>query len=466
MVVKKAKRKNKMQKMILLVSAALLFTSGCGSRGETQEAENIEIFYHADDGEFDIGYGSGAAWDTLPEEMKEGKVVVTLVALDLFGEAENMRAPLTGLVNQFNRENEKYWIELETCDAGAELKTMRDRVSVEIGAGGGPDIMTSEVFPVTQEIMDSGILVNLAPYLERSGVTPRTYFPAYASAVSGDRIYGINYYFDVDGYALDPAVLGDREPPEDVEALADLLLEYPGHGSFVMPTLRGQYILAYFLEGSEDLWGMIDWEGKTCDFTGPLFSKLIEVARRYREDGQKGYDPVVQSYSVATTWPPLESIQKFCPGSVPIGFYFDDGIHYQLASNGDMLMINANTEHLEGAYAFLSYTLCKKGQNLVVGEPVNKEIWESNYQDQRELSERMQLFPDPRFPMPLLDDKTRQETMEIFEDARYVSMRASAILNIIYEEADSYLEGAGDVKLEDVIDKIQNRAQLYLDERK
>lgn len=62
------------------------------------------------------------------------------------------------------------------------------------------------------------------------------------------------------------------------------------------------------------------------------------------------------------------------------------------------MMINANTEHLEGAYAFLSYTLSKNGQNFVDGEPVNKEMWEHAYQYQQELSERMQLVPDPDYP--------------------------------------------------------------------
>ena len=129
------RQKNKMQKLIPLACAVLLFTSGCGSRGETQEAEDIEIFYHADDGEFDLEYGYGTSWETPLEEVKEGKVVVTLVALDMTGGAG--LSPLTLLVNQFNRENEKYWIELETCGAGAELETMWDRLSVEIGAGDG-----------------------------------------------------------------------------------------------------------------------------------------------------------------------------------------------------------------------------------------------------------------------------------------------------------------------------------------
>ena len=464
----KGKKSNKNQKNMtwktgmLLVSILLLFC-GCGSRGESQETEDIEIFYHADDGEFDrdVVLEWEDASDEGADSAKESeKTVITLAAVD--GAKENETSYLTMLVTQFNRENEKYQIELRTCGYGEELATMRDRLSVEVGAGKGPDIMTDEVFPVSWEIMDSGALVDLAPYLEQSDVTPEKYFPAYAGAVSGDRIYGISNSFAVSGYSVDEEVLGDREPPENVEAFADLLWEYTGKGSFLGEQVQGRYILAYFLEGSEDLWGMIDWEKKTCDFTGPLFSRFLEIARRYRGDGKKGYAPVVHNYAVMMTMTPTDSMALFCPGSVPIGFYFDDGAHYQYSQGGSMLMINANTEHLEGAFAFISYALSKKGQNLAGGTPVNKEVWESEYQYYLDLREQ-----DPDNPvLPSVTEEGRQETLAAFEDARYVSRRAEAILNIIYEEADGYLEGEGDVKLEDVIDKIQNRAQLYLDERK
>jgi len=163
-------------------------------------------------------------------------------------------------VARFNQDNEKYQVELRTCRYGEELGTMRDRLSVEVGAEGGPDLLTSEVFPVNQEIMDSGVLVELNPYLEKSGITPETYFPGYASIVSGDRIYGVGMDFLVEGYGVDARILEDREPPEDLETLVDMLLEYPEQGSLLGPRVEGRYILAYFLEGSEDLWGMIDWE--------------------------------------------------------------------------------------------------------------------------------------------------------------------------------------------------------------
>ncbi|MCH5341152.1 MAG: carbohydrate ABC transporter substrate-binding protein [Acetatifactor sp.] len=444
----------------LLLSATLLLTSGCGSQGASQGPEpvqDIEILYHADDGEADLSF--------IPSEVDvseqkrtaedEGKIVITLaLASDATGDAMDTIAMMAVT---FNHENEKYYIELRTCHYGEELATMKDRLLVEVGAGGGPDIMTETVFPVTQEIMDSGILVDLTPYLEKSGITSEAFFPAYATLVSGDRIYGIQPSIAVTGYSVDAEVLGDREPPEDVEALADLLLEYPGHGSFLTTRFRGRYILRYFLEGSEDLWGMIDWEEKTCDFTGPLFSKFLDVAKRYREDGIKGYEPVVHLYLLYMTCPPSYSIPKFCPGSVPIGLFFDDGPHYENSITSETVMINANTEHLEGAYAFLSYLLSKGGQEELV-EPVNKELWDARYQYYLDLLEKIPDHPE----IPPLNEETRQEILEAYEDARYVPKRAEAILEIVYEEAEGYIEG--DRNKEDVINVIQNRVQLYLDE--
>lgn len=421
--------------------------------------QEIEIFYHADDGEFN----RNTEWDDLSadnasEEKSvaedEEKTVITLATVsDANGNEVEVYEQIAA---QFNKKNEKYRVELRTCRYGEELGTMRDRLSVEVGAGGGPDIMTSDVFPVTQEIMDSGILVNLTPYLEKSGVTPEKFFPAYAAAVSGDRIYGIKPTFSVSGYSVDAEVLGDREPPEDVEALADLLLEYPGHGSFLGNMTGGRYILAYFLEGSEDLWGVINWEERTCDFTRPLFSKLLEVSKRLREDGKKGYGPVVHKYLLGMQRPPSYSLSLFCPGSVPVGFFFDDGPHYRY-NEGKILMINANTDNLEGAYAFVSYVMSKEGQDNFYGEPMQKELWDIAWQQLSEMSGYNSRISAP------MNEETRQETMEAYEDARFTPRRAETVLKIVYEEADGYLEGKR--SKDEVIDLIQNRVQLYLDEQ-
>ena len=122
-------------------------------------------------------------------------------------------------------------------------------------------------------------------------------------------------------------------------------------------------------------------------------------------------------------------------------------------------MINGNTEHLEGAYAFVSYAMSKKGQDFS-NEPVNKEMWNTQYEY---LLDTLKLIPDHPY-IPPLNEETRQETLDAYEDARFAPRRADAILEIVYEEAVDYIEG--DKRKEDVINVIQNRVQLYLDEQK
>ena len=437
----------------VFLAAVLLFTSGCGPRETAQAPEpgqEISIYYHADDGTFD-----GEAYHVAPKEdldsaVEKGKTVITFTVCSLKGYDSVYRQ----IANQFNNESEQFYVELTDCDYGDELRDMRTRISIEMGSGRGPDLLTEDIFPLSQEIMDSGVLVDLTPYLEASGITPEKYFPGYAAAVSGDKIYGVDPKFMVINYWVDEEVLGSREAP-DLETLVDKLLEYPERASFLGPGMRSRYILAYFLEGSEDLWGMIDWEEKTCDFTGDLFSKILEVTKRYWEDGEKGYDPVMYSFVLGMTTP-ISRSQSFYPGTVSIGFYFDDGSHPKYQVNGDIMMINANTQHLEGAYAFLSYVLCKSGQSFSV-EPVHKEVWEAT------LQVLMVAIEEGRSPLPLYEE-TRKEALATFEDARFAPRRAETILEIVYEEAESYFEG--DRSREEVIGLIQNRVQLYLNENK
>ena len=45
-------------------------------------------------------------------------------------------------------------------------------------------------------------------------------------------------------------------------------------------------LLRLFFEGSEDLWGMVDWEEGTCDFSGELFGKLLAAGRFGYDSGK------------------------------------------------------------------------------------------------------------------------------------------------------------------------------------
>lgn len=97
-----------------------------------------------------------------------------------------------------------------------------------------------------------------------------------------------------------------------------------------------------------------------------------------------------------------------------------------------------------------------RGGQDVYGEPMQKELWDIAWQYYSQRSESGNVSTP-------LNEETRQETIEAYEDARYVPRRAEAILEIVCEEADGYLEG--NRSKEEVIDLIQNRVQVYLDEQ-
>lgn len=156
--------------------------------------------------------------------------------------------------------------------------------TIEIGAGGGPDIMmvgTSVNFDSVYELMKKGVFENLAPYMEQSGIEEENYFPmAFDGLRDGDNIYGLTVMMSTYGLYIDEAVLGDKEI-SNAEGLLDILLAYDKEAVFV-DMWDSELFVEQMLKPSEMLFGAVDWEGGTCDFGGEVFSKLC---RRQRGTG-------------------------------------------------------------------------------------------------------------------------------------------------------------------------------------
>ncbi len=419
---------------------------GCGQK-EPAEQE-VSIFYHVEDGvEEAVGYGSD-----IPVSKETGskseKTVLTFAVSGYPGYDSRFKM----VVDAFNYENEKYRVEMTTYHWGEELADAHTKIPIEIGSGGGPDILYEDVFRVNQSILDKGVLVDLTTYLEESGITEENYFPGYASIVSDGKIYGVTADSQLDIYMVDTKVLGGQEIP-DFETFLDKLLAYPEKAGFDHESKTPMHVFMWLLKGSDTLGGSIDWERRTCDFRAPVFLKTIDVAKRYGEDNQAGYEPVV-------TERPLDFVALGegvfdDPSRVSPVTYFDDG-HYPMYHSGNTsLMINANTKHLEGAYAFLSYVMTV-GQKYS-DTPTRKATWEKQYQYYNGLAESGRINP----PIELTSER-KQLALDYLETGRFAPRRTEEIWDILFEEMEAYFEGTK--SKEAVLDLIQNRVQLYLDE--
>ena len=443
----------KIYKVITLINivGSIFFLGACSGKNEpevTQNPENITIYYHADDGEY--------REDTYPEVPKEDEEQAkengkTIISFYCGGDETRF---LNYLVDDFNQESSLFHVELTQFPYDTEFQNVKERLRIDVSTGKGPDIMTLDVFPVSEEIIADGYLLDMASLMERSNITDDKYFPAYKVLTSGDKVYGICPSMDVRRMSIDENVLTGKEIP-DIEELVDILLAHSESAIFVNDYQEGIYIMEYFLCGSEDLWGMIDWENKTCDFSTELFSKILEVSKKYADNRNKGYEPIMRwEYCILGLYPGQEALEK--EGRVLLDFYFDDGNYPKYNSSVDTFVINTNTENLEGAWAFISYIMSKTGQSYCA-VPTHRELFiEKNLEFLKGIEEGTD------YPLVDFTEEVMEDSIQVYEAGKYCPTCTEKILNIIYEEAGAYF--SGDKGKDEVIQIIQSRVQIYLEE--
>lgn len=389
----------------------------------------------------------------------------------------------------FNQTNEEYYVYLEACPEGSDRLDFGTRTLVELGTGKGPDIICAPLLDgEVWDLIENGYVEDLAPWIKEAGIREEDYFPgAFAYPRDGDRIYGINMSVSSGTYYISQAVLGDQADP-DIETLVEALDGYDGEGVFA--GWSAQRILRYFLEGSEDLWGMLDPETGSCRFDGELFAKMLHVARQYADDG-KNIRPVLFDMG--------ENVNYYCSeydrqqyaekGMVEIGHFFDNGRHGKNAT-ATWMAVASTSPYKEGAWAFLQFLLSDQGQMIVEAnpalgfypvskkcydemarqaiaegayrfDPVNKRGWplvwlHGNLFDTLGMAAYNELFGPT-------EEKVEQ-VRRILEDAQMPSLKTEPILDLICEDAEAYFSGTKSI--EEVTPIIQNRVQLYLDEHR
>lgn len=430
-----------------------------------------------EDGGVEILWSDGTSEFLNREQAGEGKE--TLVMRFMFPDSmieSWMKEQVTG----FNRKSDQYYIRIDGCmlDSGGDMQEFTERTDMELAAGKGADIICCYAVNDACSLMEKGAFADLTPFMEESGIRQEDYFPAaFSGWRDGGKIYGLNCMVYMKGFWVDKAVAGDTSVTS-VEELVDCLLNYDEEA--MIPS-SSSYILKTFLENSESLCGMVDFENGTCDFSGELFGKMLETAKRYEWDQSKtGYLRATGtshywsffSFSDADYWDSL--------GKIPVGYLFDDGGHTKAYTDA-MLAMNAGSANKEGVWEFFCYLLSEEVQSSFAVNDSSATEWR-NYPVDREIFDQlcgkhtkynsgydnyMNSGGDTEFKDVLvtaLTEKRKEELTAALEDARPAPLRTQPLVNIVVEEARSYF--SGDKTIEEVCDMIQNRVQLYLNERK
>ena len=407
------------------------------------------------------------------DRMRMEKVEKTPVVLRGIFENENWLSEKVALFNQKSRD---YHVVLETCGYGNDVEDFARLTSVQIGSGKGPDILCGSglLQDYISGMMEKGALEELNPYLEASGIREEDYFPlAFSAWRQGEKIYSVTPKMEIYSEEMNSKVLGSGETP-DIEALADALLARNENAVYKTGLTSGQ-LLNTFLQGSETLWGMVDWENGegnspgSCDFNTPLFRKLLEAAGRYGYDDRKALWPEISRRIRMSVFFHFSSpAEQAAEGKVSVGTLFDDGCHV-VSYPVYTMAINANSANKEGAWEFIAFLL---GEEVQYREefylpPVHRESFD------KWLEWELWWLTESRFEngkgyVPVYHgENTSKEKREAYkkaiEDARPLPLQTAPILEIIQEEAADYFNGIKSA--EEVSKVINNRVQLYLNER-
>lgn len=441
------------------------FVKTAYSAGGTQE---LVTFRMRGDGKLDVlraGLQGGRVCETLSlEEKNENRQDVVLRGLYV----KNNKV-LKELALRFNSSNDSYRVVIEGPEEGDDLDDYIARTGVELATGKGPDILMGSRLPESPAgLIEKGILADLAPLMEQSGIKEEDYFPmAFSTWRTGDSIYAIRNSGDCEERLMSSAVLGGADY-SDIEAVADALLAYPENATYDGRSSANK-ILRDMLEGSETLWGMVDWEKGTCDFSGELFRKLLEVAKRYQYDERYKYPSVCSNRLFMSVYNMYDSptlAQVEAQGKVAVGRFFDDGAH-PTSLTDNLFAINANAANKEGAWEFLRFLLSEEAQGSMMAEFDIMTVKKSAYWAAVE-AEILNGPTDKSIQIMFRDSPlTREKAEEIaglMEDTCALPYKTEVILGIVLEEAQGYFDGGREIS--QVVDKINNRVGLYLKERK
>ena len=134
------------------------------------------------------------------------------------------------------------------------------------------------------------------------------------------------------------------------------------------------------------------------------------------------------------------------------------------------MVINTNSTNKEGAWEFITFLLSEEVQYREEAHlpPVQKEAfdkwleWELSWLSEVRYENGKQL--KPAYYGENTSEEKREAYKKAIEDARPLPIRTALILAIILDDAEDYFNGSKSA--EEVSKVINNRVQLYLDERK
>lgn len=376
---------------------------------------------------------------------------------------------LEQIVTRFNLRYPQYHIAF--LESGEEL-----RIQTEIAAGQGPDLFTLSSFSAA-EYARSGYIRNLEGIVEDSSLFLE-------AAMECGRIngvtYGIPYGCSIQFPVFSQEIVGNRRSwtVEEMmqvigESDAEILFWY-----FSDPNAMA-IVTEYGLYDNENT-DYIDWAKGESHLAEEPFIRLLEFAGEYADTGEYGTEevlPMLRDGRIAgagiSLWKlgMLDYAETFFPDGTSYIGYPDSSGERGIYARTQCIYVNQATEQMEGITEFFRFLLSEEAQRLCVADgecyqlPVRLSTISYLIEQEQAKAEKPGEYGMGSISWleDGLDEGQLKVLQELLDQAKPYKFYAMEIEDILYEELTPYFQGARSA--EETVAILDNRVQLYLDER-
>lgn len=404
------------------------------------------------------------------EELTAETETVEKIPLAIATVVKEGGAYMEAIVN-FNRSYPNYHLQLK--DYIDENTARQQQIQTSLLGSDAPDIL--EVYSMSdyENYVDKGYLEPLIPYLaESEKVDLEDFLPEIVEAYTRNgQIYAIPTTFTVKTLACSQSLLGERTG-WTIEEFLDFLEEHPGtylselHSNLTREELTAKRLLGIVLD--RGLEGFIDWETGEVQLDSERFRNIMERIRNITMAQKNSAEEVilweVGIYQAAAV---RDLEYENHEAVVLIGYpTAEEGESNAMLSPGQPLAITGSSEEKEGAWLFIEGQLASertyRGFDLPTRVSQLEKKLELEWETYRELPDWYNLSEEAAASY-VITERQMNMAKETIEKAVFRSDTWLQIRWIIQEEAEYYFSGTK--SLDEVIDIMQNRVQLYLNER-
>lgn len=386
---------------------------------------------------------------------------------------------------EYSRKHPGTTIVVETSGWEDDKTILLNQLMAQMSSGEGPDILVLRKDQM-ETLQDKGVLADLSEAVPKE-LQEQIFAGVLELGTIGDGLYGIGSEVSL-GTLLVPKKVwpGETWTFQDILAVME---ERERSGAPCDRCISISYSLtADTMLVNLALWddeggkcsSLVDPEQGKCYFDTPEFISLLEACKKYGEaSGSREYMTVEERLAEVESGKALAYLMEgdlgdFSRSMAMAGKDYECVGYPTVGASGSLVIcsrltaVNAGTQHYETAVDFLNYLLSEEVQHQRGTSTVRRDVLTANVVEHPSFADTpvFMLGEHEYIALEGKPDGTSylQEYVELLDTGTPVTRWSDEIDRIVLEEAGAFF--AGDKSAKDAAKLIQNRVQLYLDERK